>query len=206
MEQSKYFWYENFKKPFVIYNRNETNNLGQDPNITDESKNRNCFLYDKATRTLFQHYAQNNHNVQLIGNTYFGTIGRHNETHNDYTNNKVDGSGSYGTVLGMNNMLNYNNNGGFVTGRFNKPNSSYLFTIGNGKDENNRSNLIQCTDNTTYINGELEVNGVKFSELSSDVETSNAQLKSRLDSIESKLNQLITELQSLTILVDGKNS
>ena len=205
MDQSKYFWYENFKKPFVIYNRNESNNLAVEPTISDCTEKRNCFLYDKATRSLFRHSSDDN-NILLVGNTYFGSIGKHNETHNDYNNNKVDGGGSYGTVLGLNNILNYNNNGGFVAGRYNLPDNNYLFAIGNGKDDNNRSNLIQCTDNTTYINGELEVNGIKFSDVSSNVETNNTQLNKRLDTIESKLNQLITELQSLTILVDGKNS
>lgn len=203
MDQSKYFWYENFKKPFVIYNRNESNNLAVEPSISDCTEKRNCFLYDKATRSLFRHDLNNN-NILLVGNTYFGSIGKHNETHNDYNNNKIDGGGSYGTIMGQNNILNYNNDGGFVAGRFNKPNTTYLFTIGNGKDDSHRSNLVQCTDDNFCINGELEVNGVKFSDVTSDTNQNLTNINNRLTAIENKLNQLITELQNVTILTDDK--
>lgn len=196
----------NFKKQFVIFNRNESNNLAQKP-ILDTLINRNCFLYDKATRTLFQH-KDNNENVQILGNTYFGTIGKHNETHNDYTNNKISGSGSFGTVLGLNNELNYNNNGGFVVGRYNKPSSTYLFTIGNGSDVNNRSNLVQATDNKFCINGTLEINNKSLDDIISDSQdTTNVQeLNNRVKNLEDKLNKLITELQQLTILVDDSKT
>lgn len=197
---------DKFKKQFIIFNRNESNNLAQKP-ILDVLTDRNCFLYDKATRTLFQH-KNNNENVQIIGNTYFGTIGKHNETHNDYTNNKISGSGSFGTVLGLNNELNYNNNGGFVVGRYNNPNVSYLFTIGNGSDENNRSNLVQATDSTFSINGELEINGKNLNTIISgaaDNETVQ-NLKNRVEALENKLSTLIDELQQLTILVDDSKT
>lgn len=192
----------NFKKQFIIFNRNESNNLAQKP-LLDVLTDRNCFLYDKATRTLFQH-KNNNENIQLLGNTYFGTIGKHNETHNDYTNNKISGSGSFGTVLGLNNELNYNNSGGFVVGRYNNPNVSYLFTIGNGSDVNNRSNLVQATDSTFNINGTLKVNGKSLDDIISGAADNESvqDLKRRVELLENKLKALIAELQANTILVE----
>lgn len=200
--QDKYFWYESFKKPFIIYNRSENNNLAKEPVISDCTQRRDCFLFDNATRSLFKQDAFCN-NKLLVGNTYFGSIGKHNETHNDYNNNKVDGGGSYGTVLGTSNILNYNNNGGFVAGRYNSPNTSYLFTIGNGKSENSRSNLVQATDSTLYINGDLEVNGTKFSDIANNFNESDASIQIRLSNIEEKLNQLLLELQNITVLTDN---
>lgn len=193
-----------FKKQFVIYHRDETNDLGKEPLITDETQNRNCFLYDKATRTLFQHSAQFNTNVQLIGNTFFGTTGKHNENHNDYNNNKIEGDGSFGSVFGTNNKLNYDGNGGFVVGHYNNPNSTYLFTIGNGQDENNRNNLVQATENTFSINGDLEINGKSLNTIISEAVNNETiqNLQTKVNDLETLLNSLINELKANTILVD----
>ena len=197
-----------FKKQFVIFNRDENNNLAQEP-LLDTLTNRNCFLYDKVTRTLFQHF-DNNKNVQLVGNTYFGTIGKHNETHNDSVNNKVEGGGSFGTVIGSNNILNYDNDGGFVTGHYNKPNNTYLFSIGNGTDNNNRSNLVQATNDTFAINGNLVINGKKLETIINNSNTQDGAeiqlLKDRVRELESKLNTLINELGQQTLLVEDKTN
>lgn len=194
---------DNFKKQFVIFNRNESNDLGKLPKL-DSSINRNCFLYDKITRTLLQHKVIDNSDVQLLGNTYFGTIGKHNETHNDYTNNKIEGAGSFGSVFGSNNVLKYNGDGGFVAGRYNNPNTTYIFTIGNGIDANNRHNLIQATDSTFSINGNLEINGQDINTIISNAADNETvqDLKNRVIELETQMNALITELKSHTILVE----
>lgn len=192
------FYYDTFKKQFVIYNRTENNDISNTPKL-DTSQNRNCFLFDPCTRSVFKN-TEAGEQQQLIGNTYFGSIGKHNEVHNDYSNNMITNTGSYGTVIGLNNILDYANDGGLVAGRYNKSDVSYLFSIGNGKNDDNRSNIIVATDSSVFINGDLHINGKSLSEAGSSEEVK--KLESRVTELENQLTSLTTELSKLTFVVE----
>lgn len=153
-------WSDPLKKRFIIYNRDEDCDLRNAPNIYDNDniEDRNAFVFDTANRNLIKHKIGNksayDNTYVLLGHTEMGGLGKHNEIFCDYYNNKTDGIVSYSLICGSNNTVQYSKHyagGGFASGHYNKPDTSYIMTVGNGTGNSSRSNIFTVTDESVII-------------------------------------------------------
>lgn len=159
-------WSDPLLKRFVICNRNEECDLRSVPDFTSMNlSDRNAFIFDTANRTIIKH-TKGNANTQdcksvVVGHTEMNSGGKHNEIFCDYYNNKTDGIVSYSLICGSNNIVQYSKNyagGGFASGHYNKPDVSYIMTVGNGIGDSVRSNIFTVTDEAVIVGYSPSVN------------------------------------------------
>lgn len=162
-------WDDPFKKQFIIYNRDENSDIRKSPDITNiESGDRTAFVFDVINKNLVLHKvgtsSTDDASYVLVGHTELNSNGKHNEVFNDYNGNTTNGVVSYAFICGYNNIIkySYSNGGSFATGHYNKPDVSYIMTIGNGTDDNNRSNIISVTDSAVIVGYGPDVDTGKY--------------------------------------------
>lgn len=152
-------WSDPILKRFVICNRDEDCDLRVAPDFTSMNlTDRTAFIFDTANRTIIKH-TKGNTNAKdcesvVAGHTEMNGGGKHNEIFCDYNNNKTDGIVSYSLICGSNNIVQYNKNfagGGFSSGHYNKPDVSYIMTVGNGTGDSGRSNIFTVTDEAVIV-------------------------------------------------------
>lgn len=152
-------WSDPILKRFVICNRDEDCDLRYTPDFTSMNlTDRTAFIFDTANRTIIKH-TKGNTNAKdcesvVAGHTEMNGGGKHNEIFCDYNNNKTDGIVSYSLICGSNNIVRYNKNfagGGFSSGHYNKPDVSYIMTVGNGTGDSGRSNIFTVTDEAVIV-------------------------------------------------------
>lgn len=152
---------DNFKKRFIIYNRKESDTtINNNPNIKGMSTgDRSAIVFDTVNRNAVLHVKgdSSSDDTVLLGHSYIGDTGKHNEIFNDYNGNMPD-STCYSMICGYRNKSNYvaaqAPGGSFACGHYNEADTSYIFTIGNGSAENKRSNIIAVTTNSITIYGD----------------------------------------------------
>lgn len=145
------------KSPIIVYNRQDgETDVRYWPNIVNIAASsgkageydRNAIVFDTVNRTVLRHCAGSSDDNIVSGHAYYGGV--HNETFNDYTGNGALSVCSYSFVAGRGNRVEYNttanSSGGAAFGHYNNPGASYLFTVGNGLSDNNRSNILSITD------------------------------------------------------------
>ncbi|EJF06004.1 hypothetical protein ThvES_00019310, partial [Thiovulum sp. ES] len=74
--------------------------------------------------------------------------------------NIVVESGLYSLALGTNTTVTENNM--LAVGKFNESPENTLFAVGNGSDEQNRSNILTATETNVFVNGSLFIAGTEL--------------------------------------------
>lgn len=221
-------WTNPFKKQFIIYNRTEDSDTRIFPDLTQLTDgDRTAFVFDTVNRNIIKHEGASGavkpKNTILAGHTEINGTGRHNEIFCDYNNNKTVGVVSYALVTGTGNISKYStSSGSFTTGHWNKPDTSYLVTVGNGLSDTSRSNIVTITDEsvtigysssletgknvsikngTVVIGGDLTVNGKINGESSGggggNYDAEIAALKSSITELQNQLTTLQTSYTNL---------
>lgn len=228
-------WSDPLLRRFIIYNRNEECDLRVPPNFTTASlADRSAFVFDTANRTIIKHTKGNSGDSDgqaiIVGHTEMNSGGKHNEIFCDYNNNKTDGIVSYSLVCGSNNIVQYNSSfagGGFASGHYNKPDTSYIMTVGNGTADSDRSNIFTVTDESVIIGyspsvavgknvsiqngdvvigGNLTVNGTingssggggNYDEAIAELKSSVAALTEQLNTLQTSYNTLYDSFKDL---------
>lgn len=234
-------WSDPLLKRFVICNRDEDCDLRLTPDFTLMPLNdRSAFIFDTANRTIIKHTKGNSKekdgNSVVVGHTEMNGGGKHNEIFCDYYNNKTDGVVSYSFICGSNNTVQYSKNyagGGFASGHYNKPNVSYIMTVGNGTGDSSRSNIFTVTDEAVIvghspnvdvgknvsiqngdvvIGGDLTVNGTingksgsggDYDEAIAELKASVATLTDQLTALQTSYNNLYSTFNDMYWFTDG---
>lgn len=149
--------FEPTKSPFIIYNRKDgETDVRNSPIIANigtiipdaNEYDRDAIVFDVVNRTVLRHKKGYYDDLILAGHAYYGGV--HNEVFNDYNQNTVSTACSYSFVGGIGNNVQYNttvsSSGGTAFGHYNYPSTSYLFSVGNGLNDKNRSNILTLTD------------------------------------------------------------
>lgn len=165
--------FEPSKSPFIIYNRVDgENDVRNFPNIVNIGTiipnsgeyDRDAIVFDVVNRSVLRHKKGNYQDIILSGHTYYGGV--HNEVFNDYKQNTALNECSYSFVAGIGNNVQYNttvsSSGGAAFGHYNNAESSYLFTVGNGLNNNNRSNILTLTDESVIFGYSPRIGNGKY--------------------------------------------
>lgn len=154
---------DSFKKRFIVYNRKESDtSIGNNPDVKNMSTgDRSAIVFDTVNRNAVLHVkgdAKTDDTV-LLGHTYTGISGKHNEIFNDYAGNRPDEYSCYSMICGYRNKSEYTPDssvpgGSFACGHYNSADSSYIMTVGNGTSEAARSNILSITANSVTIYGD----------------------------------------------------
>lgn len=234
-------WSDPLLKRFVICNRDEDCDLRLTPDFTLMPLNdRSAFIFDTANRTIIKHTKGNSKekdgNSVVVGHTEMNGGGKHNEIFCDYYNNKTDGVVSYSLICGSNNTVQYSKNyagGGFASGHYNKPDVSYIMTVGNGTGDSSRSNIFTVTDEAVIvghspnvdvgknvsiqngdvvIGGDLTVNGTingksgsggDYDEAIAELKASVTTLTDQLTALQTSYNNLYSTFNDMYWFTDG---
>lgn len=234
-------WSDPLLKRFVICNRDEDCDLRLTPDFTlMQLGDRSAFIFDTANRTIIKHTKGNSKekdgNSVVVGHTEMNGGGKHNEIFCDYYNNKTDGVVSYSLICGSNNTVQYSKNyagGGFASGHYNKPDVSYIMTVGNGTGDSSRSNILTITDEAVIvghspnvdvgknvsiqngdvvIGGDLTVNGTingksgsggDYDEAIAELKASVATLTDQLTALQTSYNNLYSTFNDMYWFTDG---
>jgi len=104
----------------------------------------------------------------IYGHAYYGST--YGEVFNDFTYNEASGEYSHAEGYKTKAKGAYSHTGGYGTvtisdnetaiGRYNVTNNGYLFSVGNGVDDDNRQNIMTVTKESTYMNGSTYVDSL----------------------------------------------
>lgn len=221
-------WSKPPKKRFVIVNRETSSNDVKEPDIEKIfGTDRPCFVFDTVNRNLYVHeYDGGTVNPILLGNTIVesANTGPHNEVFNDYVHNTTDGLVSYSFIAGFNNIVKYSDimsSGGAAFGHYNKPDTSYLFTVGNGSNENNRSNILTATGSSIIIgyntrdissgkyvkieNGTVYAEGGIVSDDITELRNAVKDLQEKYDALQTSYNNLYSSVSDIYWIDEANN-
>lgn len=206
---------DNFKKRFIIYNRKESDtHIQNNPDIKNMSTgDRSAIVFDTVNRNAVLHVKgdEKTKDTVLLGHTYVEGTGKHNEIFNDYEGNVPSDYICYSMICGYCNTSEYITatapGGSFACGHYNKADSSYIFTIGNGANKNKRSNIIAVTTNSITIYGDDSNNdtvsighGKIYIDGDAYIGTGASQVS--LNDFIKKLNTVYNMLYDKTILIN----
>lgn len=203
---------DKYKSPFIIYNRNNKLASSDLPVFNNTDDIRNCFIFDKDNRSILActvTKTDTDNTVvsfeQLSGHVLYNSVvnddnslnivGQHGERFNDYENNLP--LGIYSFTAGFNTIALNQFESAFGIYNESVKGNNQLFSIGNGRNENNRNNIFTVYNDKIIINSPLTVYGSITADNIKDVDIELSSLRATINSQSEQISELILKNKEL---------